>query len=144
MIDDGIAAILRRDHHWSGNFLQDGGEEIYRNGTEGSNPAYSGGESCELQPVSRGAHRAKRRTNLRSTVYCKARLMALRMPLIAAQNSASTAGKSPTEIAILFMVIPPPGQIGVSPFRISIPRKRQGHHHRTCPVHVEPREEVRR
>ena len=39
-----IAAILRRDHHWSGNFLQDGGEEIYRNGTEGSNPAYSGGE----------------------------------------------------------------------------------------------------
>ena len=91
MIDDGIAAILRRDHHWSGNFLQDGGEEIYRNGTEGSNPAYSGGESCELQPVSRGAHRAKRRTNLRSTVYCKARLMALRMPLIAAQNSASTA-----------------------------------------------------
>ena len=101
-------------------------------------------KSCELQSVSRGAHRAKRRTNLRSTVYCKARLMALRMPLIAAQNSASTAGKSPTEVAILFMVIPPPGQIGVSPFRISIPRKRQGHHHRTCPVHVEPREEVRR
>ena len=66
-----IAAILRRDHHCSGNFLQDGGEEIYRNGTEGSNPAYSGGESCELQPVSRGAHRAKRRTNLRSTVYCE-------------------------------------------------------------------------
>ena len=25
-----IAAILWRDHHWSGNFLQDGGEEIYR------------------------------------------------------------------------------------------------------------------
>ena len=44
MIDDGIAAILRRDHHWSGNFLQDGGEEIYRNGTEGSNPACSGVE----------------------------------------------------------------------------------------------------
>ena len=36
-----IAAILRRDHHWSGNFSQDGGEEIYRNGTEGSNPACS-------------------------------------------------------------------------------------------------------
>jgi hypothetical protein len=41
-----IAAILRRDHHWSGNFLQDGGEEIYRNGTEGSNPACS---SCESE-----------------------------------------------------------------------------------------------
>ena len=39
-----IAAILRRDHYWSGNFLQDGGEEIYRNGTEGSNPACSSGE----------------------------------------------------------------------------------------------------
>ena len=46
MIDDGIAAILRRDHHWSGNFLQDGGEEIYRNGTEGSNPACSSKESA--------------------------------------------------------------------------------------------------
>ena len=41
-----IAAILRRDHHCSGNFLQDGGEEIYRNGTEGSNPACSSGESA--------------------------------------------------------------------------------------------------
>jgi hypothetical protein len=43
-----IAAILRRDHHWSGNFLEDGGEEIYRNGTEGSNPACSRGESDEI------------------------------------------------------------------------------------------------
>jgi hypothetical protein len=41
-----IAASLRRDHHWSGNFLQDGGEEIYRNGTAGSNPACSSGESA--------------------------------------------------------------------------------------------------
>ena len=40
-----IAAILRRDHHCSGNFLQDGGEEIYRNGTGGSNPACFSGES---------------------------------------------------------------------------------------------------
>ena len=43
-----IAAILRRDHHWSGNFLQDGGEEIYRNGTEGSNPACSSAESASI------------------------------------------------------------------------------------------------
>ena len=51
-----IAAILRRDHHWSGNFLQDGGEEIYRNGTESSYPACSSGESDELVSPSRGLH----------------------------------------------------------------------------------------
>ena len=50
-----IAAILRRDN-WSGNFLQDGGEEIYRNGTEGSNPACSSEESANHQFLSGGAH----------------------------------------------------------------------------------------
>ena len=44
-------------HHWSGNFLQDGGEEIYRNGTEGSNPACSSGESdANLEIDSRLCH----------------------------------------------------------------------------------------
>src|SRR6516225_590303 len=44
-----IAAILRRDHHWSGNFMQDGGEEIYPNGTEGSNPSCSSRQSVSRQ-----------------------------------------------------------------------------------------------
>ena len=55
-----IAAILRRDHHWSGNFLQDGGEEIYRNGTEGSNPACSSEESANHQFLSGGAYHCGR------------------------------------------------------------------------------------
>jgi hypothetical protein len=50
VIEDGNCRHpVGRDHHWSRNFLQDGGEEIYPNGTEGSNPACSTGESSELE-----------------------------------------------------------------------------------------------
>ena len=74
-----IAAILRRDHHWSGNFLQDGGEEIYRNGTEGSNPACSSGEST-TNPSSTGTTIAD--TTRASTISPRRRLLRARHPIL--------------------------------------------------------------
>ena len=48
MIEDGNCRHPEARPSSVPKLLQDGGEEIYRNGTEGSNPAYSSGESGEL------------------------------------------------------------------------------------------------
>jgi hypothetical protein len=44
-----IGAILLARPSLARKSLQDGGEEIYRNGTEGSNPACSSGESMQTR-----------------------------------------------------------------------------------------------
>ena len=54
-----IGAILLARPSLARKSLQDGGEEIYRNGTEGSNPACSSGESANHLFLSDGAKSAE-------------------------------------------------------------------------------------